>query len=864
MKGDISKYLMQLFCNRKDVHAKQFLNSITKKKGFSCEKKPITLELLQDHLDDKHPMGVYQLDSNNNIKWICFDFDEDTKEDYKKAGILFLNLKANNFNPLMEKSGGGEYKVHVWIFCNPTNAQQAKKWGESICKKAAVKPHELFPKQTELTEGGYGNLVKLPLGINLSTGKKSVIIDQFNTKKEITQPEEIEKFLKKYIEAIDVIPEIIEEKVIKHSEIKEDIKTNHDVQINQDVNEFDDFFNFIINNELPQGISVSKKEGSITGINDNILKNEAIWFSQKGYTLERLEKEIKPIFQEHKWTFGDLKGWFNKAIKGDLTQISKGELINWCKTYYPDLRKILPYDSPYLEIKDLKYNINHLPKYEHLDKSIQLIGEEYKLFKKDAYNLLISLACPERLLNIRIGQIETDLRIHPLFIIPSGKGKLGLKEGIKSIYLKFKSDANIKEPRTIHYQQLIGKVLKRKEKKDGGKSEDTWIKKFGFLFSDLLILEESYELLTSNEKNDVDARDALLVGLDIYNKNFIQKQNIDNLDIEEETIEGYPHVRCLAFTQPLQFPEKFVSKGSQRRFSVNYREFPKKTNTDIFAERLNSVINNEESANEFAMFMKRINDISNTWNFSKESFEIFVLCHRALLDLGYSKPGKQSNFTNIIEFPLQNLLLKISALRSLSNLRTTITGDDILYAYCDIVERFVHELNFVDNKITGLFDYGNTWNGAIGKQQESLEWLWNRGAKSKGSSQTSIFGFQNRISSIFDISVRRARDRYNKMKEEGLIEDYKGVHDSKVWLTFEPKLNQFQSGQSSQTGHLSKQIYNFVIQSGKSGQDAVCNISNKLFSYIQRYLPVTVQSGQAVHSENTTQSDKKEEISKNE
>ena len=35
---------------------------------------------------------------------------------------------------------------------------------------------EVFPKQTELEPGGYGNLMKLPLGVNRKTGRKSTFI----------------------------------------------------------------------------------------------------------------------------------------------------------------------------------------------------------------------------------------------------------------------------------------------------------------------------------------------------------------------------------------------------------------------------------------------------------------------------------------------------------------------------------------------------------------------------------------------------------------------------------------------------------------------------------------------------------------
>ena len=115
MWGDIPIQLMKLFCNRVDVHAKQFLQK-NGSKGFSCEKKLIDLDLLKEHLNDKYHLGVYQLNSDSEVKWICFDFDENTEEDFERAKKLYDYLDRLYLYPLAEKSGGGDYKIHIWIY----------------------------------------------------------------------------------------------------------------------------------------------------------------------------------------------------------------------------------------------------------------------------------------------------------------------------------------------------------------------------------------------------------------------------------------------------------------------------------------------------------------------------------------------------------------------------------------------------------------------------------------------------------------------------------------------------------------------------------------------------------------------------
>ena len=392
--------------------------------------------------------------------------------------------------------------------------------------------------------------------------------------KEIESLDEIIKKLEYHLNNLDKIPKIEEQEQIQNLPVMLKEESSSD---------YDEFFNYILNNELPAGKSVESSNTKITGVNDNILKNYAIYLHQKGYTAEKLESEIKPIYEKNNWSFAGLKGWFEKANKGEIKRIGHGELINWCKIYFPDLLGMLPYRTYYLTADDLEYSTVHMPKFEIVNDTVKLIGQEYKLAKKEIFNFLISCACPEHLIIMKLGQIETDLRLHPLFIMPSGKGKLEIKEGTKRIYQQFKPDAKIKESRTIHPQQLIGKILSRLIK--GTKQRET-IKKYGFIFSDFLILEECYEIFTSREKNDRDCRDAIIVGLDIYGHNLIQKQNIDDLDIDAETISGYPKVRCMAFSQPLGFLENFVTKGTIRRFDLVYKKFSNRTNIDNFAARL--------------------------------------------------------------------------------------------------------------------------------------------------------------------------------------------------------------------------------------------------------------------------------------
>lgn len=322
----IAKKIEELFVNRNEVYAEAFLNS--SKMGYAKKEGLIDFNLIQEHLNGNMTIGVYQL-KGTKLKWGCLDFDKNTKEDYENAQKIYSFAIEQGYNPLFEMSGGGEYKCHIWFFCKETEAKDMKFFLEDLCEKANVKPHEIFPKQSKADKSlPYGNLVKLPMAYHLSSKKWSYFLnDKFEP---IASPLDIEELLEFHINNKDIIPKVIIKEKVSKEYSSPTIQTNP--------TQYDNFFNFVLKNELPSGISkeavIGEKEA---GINNNILKNLAIWLFKKGYTLDKLEEEIKPIYKEKGWSFGDLKGWFKKVEKGDISEISLGEITEWCESYYPDL-----------------------------------------------------------------------------------------------------------------------------------------------------------------------------------------------------------------------------------------------------------------------------------------------------------------------------------------------------------------------------------------------------------------------------------------------------------------------------------------------------------------------------------------------
>jgi len=168
---DALEAIDNLFLVRKDCYSKQ-LDGLNQ---YIVVKKPLTPEIIQDHLDGKITIGCFQIEpQTNRVKWVCFDFDGKLTEEFEKAYKLFNKLKNNGFNPLMEFSGRRGY--HIWLFIEPIDASDAKKLAVEISKDA--NPHEIFPKQDKLDKKGFGCQVKLPLGVHRESMKRSYFLDE--------------------------------------------------------------------------------------------------------------------------------------------------------------------------------------------------------------------------------------------------------------------------------------------------------------------------------------------------------------------------------------------------------------------------------------------------------------------------------------------------------------------------------------------------------------------------------------------------------------------------------------------------------------------------------------------------------------
>ena len=154
------------------------------KKRFKCTEcpnrsfKPLEYEDIYRHLEGKSPdgqdvIGVYAIFADNTCNFLCADFDDKSCEyGYQKDVLAYVGVCKDWGVPcFIERSRSGN-GAHVWIFFEqPLPASKARRLGNMILTEATERYGRMnfksydrfFPNQDRLPEGGFGNLVALPL-----------------------------------------------------------------------------------------------------------------------------------------------------------------------------------------------------------------------------------------------------------------------------------------------------------------------------------------------------------------------------------------------------------------------------------------------------------------------------------------------------------------------------------------------------------------------------------------------------------------------------------------------------------------------------------------------------------------------------
>jgi superfamily II DNA or RNA helicase len=169
------------------------------KRKFKCavcpnrKFKSIDFEDIYNHLAGRQPLckdviGAYAILPDDTCRFLCADFDDkNCTHGYKNDVRAYVGVCSDFCIPYsVERSRSGN-GAHVWIFfSSPITAVKARRLGNTVLTEAMRRDGKMsfksydrfFPNQDHLPEGGFGNLVALPLQGKARREGNSVFVDE--------------------------------------------------------------------------------------------------------------------------------------------------------------------------------------------------------------------------------------------------------------------------------------------------------------------------------------------------------------------------------------------------------------------------------------------------------------------------------------------------------------------------------------------------------------------------------------------------------------------------------------------------------------------------------------------------------------
>jgi CHC2 zinc finger len=162
------------FINRTDVYPIQKADG-----GYAAVKQPLTPEVIVGHLRGIHTIGTYALSQQDTGKFLVIDAD--TEPIWEQVLAMASELE-NKMVPVwreLSRRGG-----HLWLFLPALPGLLIRRLATQLLTEHGLhppqpgqKPIEVYPRQVQLVQNGFGSLVRLPLGVHRMSGKVYPFVD---------------------------------------------------------------------------------------------------------------------------------------------------------------------------------------------------------------------------------------------------------------------------------------------------------------------------------------------------------------------------------------------------------------------------------------------------------------------------------------------------------------------------------------------------------------------------------------------------------------------------------------------------------------------------------------------------------------
>ena len=302
----------------------------------------------------------------------------------------------------------------------------------------------------------------------------------------------------------------------------------------------------------------------------------------------------------------------------------------------------------------LEYPTKHLKHFDDLETASNLFGNEYKIIFKALWYQLMSFKIRES--DIKMGRNRVDGRINALYPLKAGHGKGELKRMIKEFTKYF--DKVYAEPTSLHAEQLVGKTVKSKKGND-------YSYRYGYLHRDWLVIDEAFNLLSSNELHYSEARKYIRTALDHYPGNTIHKETTEIGD--KAPLEYDPKCPVTIFLQPKVFDNDIlVLEGDIRRVICPYVNMTGIDKTESYKRNIFDESDDQQAMETFCKYVSTIESFETfraTTDAKVKFMELFFDMRNHAINFN----DKIRNFFDIEDYTIQTQLLKFSAIQSLQH-----------------------------------------------------------------------------------------------------------------------------------------------------------------------------------------------------